>query len=68
MGAMGALAPANFETRTNCTRNFGTIYYCQHPLAPVNGTSYYCQHPQFKIPKYTPVLIKPRHLMEKFPL
>ena len=52
---MGALAPANFETRANSTRNFGTIYYCQHSLAPVNGTSYYCQYPQFKIPKYTPI-------------
>ena len=37
------------------TRNFGTIYYCHCPLAPVNGTIYYCQHTQFKSPKYGPV-------------
>ena len=36
----------------NSTRNFGTIYYCLYPLAPVNWTiCYYCQHPQFKSPR-----------------
>ena len=33
--------------------SFETIYYCQHPLASVNGTIYYCQHTQFKSLKYS---------------
>ena len=44
---MGALAPAILKIGLLAPRNFGTIYYCQHPLAPVNGPIY-CQHPQFK--------------------
>merc|ERR1712008_66936 len=44
-GAMGALAPAisgqSILSPPFSTRNFGTIYYCQHP--------------QSKSPKYAPV-------------